>query len=276
MRGLNDKVAIVTGGASGIGAATAIRLREEGAQVVIADLNADAGTELAAKIGAVFQLTDVADEESIATLVDECLARFGKLDVFFANAGVFGAIGPIASTNTQELDATLAVNLRGAILCGKHAARVMLPRRSGRIIFTASPGAVIGGAGPHIYAATKGGVISFARSIAAELRSAGILVTSVLPGSIVSAMTADAILGDPSALEEASSKMRSSSKVGGPGMPEDIASAVAFLASDDAGYISGTELYVDAGYTFASGAAAFATDEHKNKPALFENGRRGI
>lgn len=276
MRGISGTVAVVTGGASGIGAAAARRLVEEGAHVVIADIHDETGERLAEEIGAEYVHTNVADEASISAMVDTVVERFGRLDTFFANAAVFGAVGPVASLSADEIDATIGVNLRGVILSVKHAARVMVPAGRGSIIVTASPGGVIGGAGPHVYAATKGGVIAFARSTAAELRRHGVRVTSIVPGAIVSPMTADAILGDARAIDQAASAMTANSMMGRPGVPEDVAGVVAFLASDDAGYLTGSEVFVDAGYTYASGSAAFAHDRHIDSPALFEHGRRGI
>lgn len=275
LRNIRNKVAIVTGGASGIGAATVRRLHDEGAQIVIADINDVAGEALAAELGVAYARTDVTSEDSIRALVDYAVKNFGSLDIFFANAAVFGAVGPISLLDTDALDATISVNLRAVILCVKHAARVMGPAESGSIILTASPGALIGGAGPHVYSATKGGVISFARSVAAELRSFGIRVNSVVPGAIVSAMTADAISGDATDLKLAAKRMAETSMLGRAGMPEDIAGAVAFLASDDSLYMTGSEIYVDAGYTHAAGSAAFADSSWAETGGLFEGGRRG-
>lgn len=276
MRGLRGSVAIVTGGASGIGAAAARRLVEEGVQVVVADIHDADGERLSREIGAAYLHTDVVDESSIRDTVDETIARFGRLDTFFANAAVFGAVGPVATLDVDEIDATIAVNLRGVILGVKHAARVMVPAGRGSIIVTASPGGVIGGAGPHVYAATKGGVVAFARSTAAELRPHGVRVTSLVPGAVVSPMTADAILGDARAIDRAAEAMTANAMMGRAGVPDDIAGVVAFLASDDAAYMTGSEVFVDAGYTYASGSAAFAQERHADSPALFEHGRRGL
>src|SRR5690625_3418671 len=160
MDGIRNKVAVITGGASGIGAAVARRLHSEGAHIVIADINEEAGSALARELNVTFRRTDVSREESIQSLVDETHKQFGSLDIFVANAAVFGAVGPIAELDVTALDITMNVNLRAVILCVKHAARVMVPARTGSIILTASPGAIVGGAGPHVYSATKGGVIS--------------------------------------------------------------------------------------------------------------------
>ncbi|MEV5647093.1 SDR family NAD(P)-dependent oxidoreductase [Nocardia sp. NPDC052254] len=251
---MSERVAIVTGGASGIGAACAQRLSRDGFRVLVADVQEEAGHALAERIGGEFVRTDVAREEDVESLVN----RAGPLDVFFANAGIFGALGPIEQTDTAEADRTIAVNLRGTLLCLKHAVRVMRPRASGSIIVTASPGGVVGGVGPHVYSATKAGVAGLVRAVAAEVRDYGIRVNSVVPGAIVSAMTAAVLAEDPADLETAARAMAPSPLVGRPGRPSDIAGAVSFLAGADSAFITGTELFADAGYTNAPGQASFA------------------
>lgn len=278
MRGLSGAVVIITGGASGIGEACAERFVAEGSHVVIADVQHERGAALVDRLGerAEFVYTDVTDEGSIASLVDGVVQRHGRLDVFFANAGVFGAVGPIAEQRTADVDLTIGINLRGVILCFKHAARVMIPQRAGVLIATASPGGIVGGAGPHVYSATKAGVVGLTRSVAAELRPHGIRVNSVVPGAIVSAMTAAALVGDAEAIDQTAEVMGKgkSSPLSGPGAPADLAGAVAFLASDDAAFMTGSELVVDAGYTHASGPAAFAREKYAGSTAYLEGGRR--
>lgn len=276
MRGLTGKVVVVTGGASGIGQACVRRFVEEGCTTVVADIQREPGEAVARELGelADYVHVDVTDEESIAAMVDTVVERHGRLDVLMANAAVFGAVGPIAEQRTPDVDLTLGINLRGVILSLKHAARVMVPQGSGVIITTASPGGLIGGAGPHVYSATKAGVIGLTRSVAAELRPRGIRVTAVVPGAIASAMTASALVGDAEDLKATVERMAQGSMLGRAGLPEDLAGAVAFLASDDAGYITGSELFVDAGYTHASGSAFFAGEQHAGSPALLEGGRR--
>lgn len=276
MRGLKDSVVIVTGGAAGIGAACVERFRDEGSRVVVADIQEEAGAALARLLGETVEFihTDVTDESSIANLVDTVVARHGRLDVFFANAAVFGALGPIAEQRTSDVDLTISVNLRGVILCLKHAARVMLPGRAGSIIVTASPGGFVGGAGPHVYSATKAGLIGLTRSVAAELRDHGIRVNAVVPGAVVSQMTAGALVGDADDLDRTTSLMSASALGDRPGKPSDLAGAVAFLASDDANFMTGSEVFVDAGYTHAAGSAAFAQPTYAGRGAVLESGRR--
>src|SRR5699024_3031793 len=139
----------------------------------------------------------------------------------------------------------------------------------------ANCGGMCGCDGPNVMSATNRRVISFARTVATEIRSYGIRVNSVVPGAIVSAMTADAISGDATDLKLAAKRMAETSMLGRAGMPEDIAGAVAFLASDDSLYMTGSEIYVDAGYTHAAGSAAFADSSWAETSGLFEGGRRG-
>jgi NAD(P)-dependent dehydrogenase (short-subunit alcohol dehydrogenase family) len=276
VRGISGKVVVVTGGASGIGAAVAERFVEEGATVVVADVQAAPAEELVARLGprASYVHTDVTDESSIEALVDTVVAAHGRLDVFHANAAVFGAVGPISEQRTADVDLTLAVNLRGVLLCLKHAARVMVPQGSGVIVTTASAGGIIGGVGPHAYSAAKAGVIGLTRSVAAELREHGIRVNAVIPGAIVSAMTADIVTGDATAIDATDQALSGSALGGRPGRPGDLAGAVVFLASDDAAYMTGSEMFVDAGYTHAHGGADFAKGRFVGSAALLEGGRR--
>lgn len=275
MRGLDQAVVLVTGGASGIGAACVERFVNEGAHVIIADVQDDAGRALAGRLGdtASFEHTDVTDEASVAGTFDSVIDRFGRLDVCFANAAVFGAVGPLADLRVEDLDLTLAINLRGVILTAQHAARVMTPARRGVILTTASPGGLIGGAGPAVYSASKAGIIGFSRAIAAELRPQGIRVMTVVPGAIASAMTAAAVVGDAADLDGTETAMAQNSMLGRAGVPADIAGTVAFLASDDAGYLTGSEVFVDAGYTHAGASAAFAGPAWSHSGALLEAGR---
>jgi NAD(P)-dependent dehydrogenase (short-subunit alcohol dehydrogenase family) len=272
----DDRVVVVTGGASGIGEACVRRFVTEGAYAVVADVQDDRGAALASELGerAEYVRTDVMREDDIAALVDGAVERYGRLDVLFANAGVFGAVGPIAESRTADVDLTIAVNLRGVLLSLKHGARVMLPRQQGVLIATASPGGIIGGVGPHTYSATKAGIIGLVRSVAAELRPYGIRVNTLVPGAVVSPMTADAVAGDAEDLDRATESMQANALFGRPGVPDDMAGAVAFLASDDARYMTGSELVVDAGYTHAGGSAAFSRGRFVGSAAMLEGGRR--
>jgi NAD(P)-dependent dehydrogenase (short-subunit alcohol dehydrogenase family) len=273
---LSGKVAVITGGASGIGAATARRFVDEGAKVVVADVQDDAGELLAKELGesAMFVHCDVTREQDVAGVVDSAVAAFGGLDVFYANAGVMGALGPIATTRTEDADTTIAVNLRGVLLSMKHAARHMQAQGRGVILATSSPAAKVGGVGAHTYSATKAGVIGLVQSVAAELRPAGVRVNAIVPGAIVSAMTADILTGDASNTAGATDILAGAEKMPRPGRPEDIAAAAAFLASDDAAFVTGSTFHVDGGYTYAPGDSPFASGAWAEPVGMFEAGRR--
>jgi NAD(P)-dependent dehydrogenase (short-subunit alcohol dehydrogenase family) len=258
---LAGKVAVVTGGASGIGAGTAGRLVADGASVVIADIQADAGKALAERLGpsARFAPTDVTSEADVEAAVATAVDAFGRLDLMFANAGIIGAYGSIANIRISDVDLTLAVDLKGPLIAMKYAARVMMAQRSGVILATSSPAGVIGGVGAHVYSAAKAGIIGLVKSVAAELRRYNIRVNAIVPGAVVSAMTADLVTGDASALDRAAEALGSDALLPGPpGQPADIAAAVSFLASDDARFITGHTMTVDAGLTVIHGPSPMA------------------
>jgi NAD(P)-dependent dehydrogenase (short-subunit alcohol dehydrogenase family) len=271
------RVALVTGGASGIGEGTVRRLSADGANVVIVDLQEELGKALHEELGdqARFIRADVTLEDDIATAVNTAVAAFGKLDIVFANAGILGATGSIVNNRISDVERTLAVNLLGTFITTKQAARVMLPQRSGVIISTSSPAGALGGVGPHAYSAAKAGVVGLMRSTAAELRPMGIRVNAIIPGAIVSAMTADIEMNDPTALGEAHARLKASSFMERPGLPSDIAAAVSYLASDEASFITGHTLAVDAGMTTIGGDSPFTTGAWAEGRTLLEGGRRG-
>jgi NAD(P)-dependent dehydrogenase (short-subunit alcohol dehydrogenase family) len=273
---LDGKVAVVTGGASGIGAGTVRRLVADGARVVVADIQGEAAAKVAAEHGPRCRslATDVTSEEEVAAAVDLAVAEFGQLDLMFANAGVFGAYGPIDRNRMADVDLTWAVNLRGVFLAMKHSARVMVPRGTGVIIATTSPAAVVGGIGNHAYSAAKAGILGLVRSVAAELREHGIRVNAVMPGAVVSAMTADLVLGDASAVDQVTEALARNAAQGKPGLPADIAAAVSFLASDDAGFITGHTMVVDGGLTAIGGDSPYAKGKYADPGAMLEAGRR--
>jgi NAD(P)-dependent dehydrogenase (short-subunit alcohol dehydrogenase family) len=263
---LEGKVAVVTGAASGIGAGMARRFVAEGASVVLADVQEERGRQVAAGLGPAtrFVRADVTEESDVAAVVDLAVAEFGRLDCMCSNAGIVGAVGPIAETTVEAWDRTVAVLLRSAFLGTKHAARVMVPQGSGVILNTASTAGVVGGLGPHAYTACKHAVIGLTRSAASELARHGIRVNAVAPGNTVTAMTASAFGGDPDDLAPTEERIRAMSPLGIAGTPEDIAAAAVYLASDDARYVTGHCLLVDAGQTAVGGPGGF----HRAPPAV--------
>ena len=250
---LAGKTAVITGAASGIGAGTARLFVEEGAHVIVADMQVDAGNALVAELGdaARFAEVNVLEESQVAAAVDLAVSEFGALDIMFNNAGIVGAVGRISEMPTDAWDNTIAILLRGVFLGTKHAARVMLEQNSGVIINTASTAGVMGGLGPHAYTAAKHGVVGLTKSVANELAPNGIRVNAIAPGNTVTAMTASVTTGDPDALDKTNERIASTSPLGYAGLPYDIAAAALYLASDDARYVSGHTLVVDAGQTTA-------------------------
>lgn len=274
---LDGKVAAITGAAAGIGEATARRFVEEGAKVVIGDIQDNAGQALAEELGdsAVFVHCDVTSEDDIAALVDKAVNHFGQLDVMMNNAGIVGARGPVATISADEYDATMNVLLRGTFLGMKHAARVMQPRNTGSIISLASTAGVIGGLGPHVYAAAKHGVVGLTKNVAAELCRSGIRVNCIAPGSTATAMVAKAHLDDHSALDAAVERLKDTSPIKGrPGMPLDVANAALYLACEESGNTTGHCLAVDGGQT--TGSTPNDPPYSSPLPFMREAGREGL
>ena len=253
------KVALITGGASGLGEATARLLASEGGKVIIADYGVERGEAAAASIGAsaIFAQCDVTNEAAIAAAVDAGIAKWGRLDGAFANAGIVGVVGPLADTPMDDFDKTMAVLVRGVYATFKHAARgIIASGNGGCIIGTASVAGVQGGLGPHAYAMAKAGVIGLARSAASELSQYRIRANSIAPGSIPTGMTAHVIAGDPDDIEGASKRIGSMSPLGRAPHANDIAELVLFLFSDGGSYINGQNITVDAGITTGSAMTA--------------------
>jgi NAD(P)-dependent dehydrogenase (short-subunit alcohol dehydrogenase family) len=272
---LKDKVAVVTGGACGIGEGTVRRFLEEGASVIVADLQAEVGEALVSELGttARFSRTDVTREEEVSAAVDLAVSEFGRLDCMVNNAGIVGAIGSIKETAVEAWDATIAVLLGGVFLGMKHAARIMIPQRSGCILSVSSTAGVAGGLGSHAYTAAKHAVVGLTKSVASELGQHRVRVNAVAPGNIVTPMTADVVTSDPSNLKVTEEAIKGMSPLGIAGLPIDIANALLYLASDEARYISGHTLLVDAGQTTGAMPSMFHLME---AGIIREAGRRDI
>lgn len=274
---LNEKIAVITGAASGIGEATARRFVAEGCRVVLGDIQQDKGEALAGELGenAIYAQCNVTCEEDVAALVDLAVSHFGHLDIMFNNAGIVGAVGPIATTPAKEWSVTLDILLNGVFYGMKHAARVMVPRSRGTIISMASTAGLIGGLGPHTYAAAKHAVVGLTKNVAAELCHKGIRVNAIAPASMATEMVASVLTGNPSSIDEAARKLADVSPlVGRAGNAGDVANAALWLASDESGYTNGHILTTDAGMTTGSTAAAPAFSEYA--PMIREDGKSGL
>jgi len=245
---LDDKVAVITGGASGMGAATARRFVAEGAQVVICDLNDDAGAALAGSLGdaAVFVKTDVTKEDDVAAAIAVAHDRWGRLDCMFNNAGFGGALGPIDETTEDDFDITFDVLLKGVFFGIKHAAPIMKAQRSGSIISTASVAGLQAGWSPHLYATAKAAVIQLTRSTALELGEYGVRVNCICPGVIATPLAIGRDQSDE-AIAAFKASTASLQPIGRVGEPEDIANAALWLASDESTFVTGQAQVVDGG-----------------------------
>jgi NAD(P)-dependent dehydrogenase (short-subunit alcohol dehydrogenase family) len=258
---LKGKVAVITGAASGIGEASAKRFVEEGAKVVVADLQVAAGEAVVAGLGdaARFIACNVTVEEEVAAAVALAVDTWGRLDVMFNNAGIIGAVGSIADTPGDAWLKSIDVLLNSVFYGTKHAARVMIPQRSGSIIATTSIAGVIGGLGPHAYSAAKTAIVGLTKSVSSELGQYAIRVNAIAPGTIPTALTAQALAGDRHNLEAVAEHTRQTNGMGFASDPMDIAHAAVYLASDEARLVSGHTLVVDAGRSVNGGSARFAS-----------------
>ncbi len=242
---LAGKVAIVTGGASGLGRATLELLVEEGAKVVVADVDAEGGEALAEQLGpaAAFKQTDVADADQIQGVVDLAVERFGGLHVMCNNAGIGGSFEPFLDDDFDDFDRVMAVNILGVMVGSQRAARHMVQHGGGVIINTTSIGGINAGAGVMAYRATKAAVIHFTRSIAVEVARHGIRVNCVAPAHIPTAINAS--------LDQAMI-VRAMQPLQRVGSPRDVAEAFLYLASERAAQVTGIVLPVDGGTTAGS------------------------
>lgn len=246
---LENKVATITGGASGFGLATAKLFADNGAAVVIADLNEEAAQEVAQSISdaggrATAVRVDVSNEDDVRYMINQALEHYGKIDVLFNNAGIY-APGKAEETEMEAWQHSLAVNLTGLYLGCKHALP-HLKSTQGSIINTASAGGVIGFPNAFAYATTKGGVISATRALAVDYAEHGVRANAIAPGTGVTGMT-ETLLQDDAVYEAFVSPIPMHRL----GQPTDVAGAALFLASDYSSYVTGATIPVDGGWTMS-------------------------
>ena len=246
MRGLNGKVAVITGAAGGIGLAIGQRYAEEGVKVVLSDLQADKGQAAARALRdrgleARFEPLDASDEAAIEALVEEIETTLGPVDIAVCSAGITRATGVFYQTPTSDFEAVLKVNLIGPYLMGKAVARRMVDAgRKGSIIHVSSVGAVLGVAESYAYCVSKAGLGMLTKTMALALAPHGVRVNAIGPGPTLSPMTEH--LPDAARLT-----MLSRTPLGRFGEAEEMAGVAAFLASDDASYVTGQTIYADGG-----------------------------
>jgi NAD(P)-dependent dehydrogenase (short-subunit alcohol dehydrogenase family) len=247
-----NKVALVTGAASGMGLATARAFADAGAAVLLADFREDAVKAEAQKLviaghKAIAVRCDVSDDAQVAAMVDRTVAEFGRIDTAFNNAGVMAHIAATADSTREEWDRMIGINLRGVWSCMKYELRQMQRQGGGAIVNNASVGALSGNPGIGSYIASKHGVVGLTRTAALEYIKQGIRVNAVNPGLIDTQIARDVVSGD----EQAYGEIAKNVPIGRAGRPEEIASAVLWLCSPGASYVVGHALTVDGGMTIA-------------------------
>jgi len=248
VRGLQGKVALVTGAGRGIGKAIALRLASEGARVAVADIDLETATLTAGEIGrdAVAVRIDVADTASVRAAVAGAARQLGPVDLLVNNAG-WDKIEPFVKSEEATWDKVIAINLRGPIACIRAVLDSMIERRAGKIVSIASDAGRVGSTGEAVYAGAKAGIIGFSKALAREVARHGINVNVVCPGPTNTPLFQEAFGGN----DKLAAALKQAIPLGRLGEPDDLAGAVAFLASDDAAFITGQTLSVSGGLTMA-------------------------
>ena len=246
---MDNKIALVVGGSTGIGRATAVAFARAGAKVVVASRGETKGqetVELVKQAGTegLFIQTDVSDKNSVKHLIEQTIDKYDRIDAAFNNAGIEGKTAPLVQTNEDDFDSIINVNLKGVYLCLKYQIAAMLETGGGAIVNTASIGGVIGFPNTAIYCASKHGVIGLTKTAALELAKSNIRVNAIAPGAVQTDL-----LNRMSGGEEAAEAIARAIPNGRISSPDEISGAVIWLCSDEATYVNGHTLVVDAGFT---------------------------
>lgn len=246
---LADKVAVITGGASGIGAATAELFVQEGAKVIIADMQRKRGNDLAAELGAnaIFSFVEVRNEDQVKNAIDTAVEKWGRLDCVFNNAGFGGALGPLQDVPVDDFDMTFDVLVKGVFLGMKHAIPIMKKQGGGSIINTGSISAITAGRGPLVYSAAKAAVVHLSKVTAMSVAAESIRINSICPGYIATPLNANTVGRPDSLIEERLKGQPIPQPIPRVGRPRDIAEMCLFLASDRSSFITGQSIVVDGG-----------------------------
>ncbi len=246
---IDGKVALVVGGSTGIGRATAVAFAQAGAKVVVASRSEKQGeetTQLIKQAGTegLFIQTDVSSNSSVRDLIEQTVNKFGRLDIAFNNAGIEGKVAPLFETEEDDFDLIININLKGVYLSLKYQIAAMLKNGGGAIVNTSSIGGVVGFPNTAIYCASKQGVIGLTKTAALELAKSNIRVNAVAPGAVQTNL-----LERMSGGEEAAQGVAQAIPMGRISDPEEVARAVVWLCSDEASYVTGHTLVVDGGFT---------------------------
>lgn len=249
MKGIEGKIALVTGGGSGIGRAAALAFAREGAKVVVADVVVEGGQETVQMIKkadgeAIFVKTDVSKAAEVEALINKTVETYGRLDCAFNNAGIEGEQAPTAENTEKNWDRVISINLKGVWLCMRYEIPQMLKQDGGAIVNTASVAGLVGFQGIGPYVASKHGIAGLTKTAALEYAQSGIRINAVCPGVIHTPMIERFFAGDPNAEDQ----FIAMEPVGRMGTPEEIAEAVVWLCSDAASFVTGLPMPVDGGF----------------------------